>query len=236
MQTKCTRCYDKGKLGGCPKCGKDSTESQEQIIFSKEVDTILIPTKYKGVSWTKPEKAENNLFSNFDNDLEKIHKKFMVGKPIKFSLFLAAPQNYDKLTFAYSCMQASLMHKKVVAPLLSTSDIRRLMRISQISPFFKLYQSWTYDAVMSADILFVTVTHIDDNRNNDIMLLHELYDTRARLDLPTIVISDYALESLVPKWESKIYSVLIGDGKNVDLLRYPRILQRFNYLGGDSDE
>ena len=110
------------------------------------------------------------------------------------------------------------------------------MRISQISPFFKLYQSWTYDAVMSADILFVTVTHIDDNRNNDIMLLHELYDTRARLDLPTIVISDYALESLVPKWESKIYSVLIGDGKNVDLLRYPRILQRFNYLGGDSDE
>lgn len=236
MQTKCTKCYDKGKPGGCPKCGKDSSKSKENITFFKEVDTLIIPTRYKGISWTKPDSAENNLFSNFDNDLEKIHKKFMAGKSIKFSLFIAAPQNYDKLTFAYSCMQASLMHKKVVAPLLSTSDIRRLMRVSQISPFFKLYQSWTYDAVMSADILFVTVTHIDDNRNNDIMLLHELYDTRARLDLPTFVISDYALESLVPKWESKIYSVLIGDGKNVDYLRYPRILQRFNYLGGDSDE
>ncbi len=236
MQSKCTRCYDLGTPDGCPKCGKLSSSNKNKIVFSSDIDNSIIPTKYQGVVWTRPDEVKNKLFYDFDSDLDKIHKKFLSGANLKLSLFIAAPQKYDKLTFAYSCMQAGLMNKFRVAPLLSTSDIRRLMCISQISPFFKLYKSWTYDLVMSADILFVTITHIDNNRHDDIMLLHELYDTRARLDLPTIVISDYTLESMVPKWDSKIYSVLVDIGKNADLLRYPRILQRFDYMGGNNDD
>ena len=31
MQTKCTKCYDKGKPGGCPKCGKEIYKSEVQF-------------------------------------------------------------------------------------------------------------------------------------------------------------------------------------------------------------
>ena len=223
MQTKCPKCYDLGLPGGCPRCGKDRKEIKHLDLSKTETiqNSNIIPSAYKGKVWSYQE------HSRFFDNLEKIHKSCCSKEGLHFSLYIASNNSLDKMLFAYSCMQGLLLHNKSVSPLLSTSDLRRLMKVSQINPFFKLFGVWQYDSLMNLDVLFVTVSHLEETRYTDIATLREVLDCRARFGLPTVFLSDYPLESLVPKWDSRQYLTVYNTNPDRDYIRFPVILQEF---------
>lgn len=224
---KCHFCGDKGVQGGCPKCGLTPRASNEMSLLHLDVPTDIIPKVYQGSMWEKPNGDDIPLkFKQFDDALEKIYNKFLAGELPGFSVFLAAPPKSGKNKFAYSCMQTSLTQKFTVAPLLSTADWRRLYKISQMNPFYKLFGKYQWDDLASRDVVFLFVDHSDEH-NDDIPLLKSIMDTRASFSLPTFILSDYRLNDLVPAWKKDVYTMIHNPDSNRDYLRYPVVLHRF---------
>lgn len=224
---KCPVCHDEGIEGGCVRCGKEPRVVVKERIGGQLYDSSVIPEHYQGKMWSAPNSEDKELYIDFDTKLTKIHDNFMVGRFLNFSLFIATPPKYGKLDFAYSCMQTALSYGYSVAPLLSTSEWRRLYTVSKMNSKFKMYGKFTWDELILCDVLFLTVDHGDDDRYDDIVLLKDIYDIRARRNLPTVVISDFRLESLVPRWKSDSYTLLHNTARDCDRLRYPIILHRF---------
>ena len=225
---KCSRCYGKGKPGGCPKCGVDS----DTVISNNkpEIDTVvqltnLIPSFYKGKYWEPNENEKNLTIRNVEKGMQKIHSCCVDGKIPSFSAFISGPLRLDKELFVYSCLQLLLVRGFKLAPFLSTIEMRRLIRTSQYNPKYKLFSKWTYDDVISSDILFITVTHLTEDRHTDITLIQEVLDIRSRMDKPTVFLSDYKLESLVSRYDSQEYLLIYNASPIRDKLRYPYILQ-----------
>lgn len=224
---QCHNCGDKGLPGGCPKCGLTPRAVSKMRLDRVIVPNDIIPVSYQGVSWDSPTKDDDPLkFKKFDASLSKVHDKFLCGEIPAFSMFISTPPKYGKNVFAYSCMQAALANRFSVAPLLSTSDWRRLNKVSQMNPFYKLYGKYQWDTLISVDVVFLSIDHGDD-RYDDIPLLKTILDTRAAFNLATFIISDYRLNDLVPKWNSNIYSIIHNDDPQRDMLRYPVVLHRF---------
>lgn len=223
----CHTCGGIGKEGGCPKCGL--TPRKVAAVHTMKLDTPLdlIPTVYQGKLWehTTEEGAPLGC-REFDSNLEKVHSEFLRGKIPAFSLFIGAPPKYGKRAFAYACMQAALVQTYSVAPLLSTSDWRRLYRVSQMNPFYKLYDKYKWDDLVSKDVVFLSVDHSDD-RYDVIGLLKDILDTRAAFSKPTFILSDFKLEDLVPRWGSDSYGVIYNADPHSDRMRYPIIIHRF---------
>lgn len=224
----CHMCNDQGKPGGCPRCGltqRNITPKIQQLNFEAVSD--IIPVHYQGVMWKLPSQEGLPLkFQQYDLSLEKVYNKFLEGTIPTFSVFIAAPPKSDKTVFAYSCMQTALISKFTVAPLLSTGDWRRLLKVSQMNPFYKLYNRYKWDELIATDVVFLYIDHSDD-RYDDIPLLKSIFDARSMFNLPTFVISDYKLTDLVPKWNSNVYTMIYNSDSNRDYLRYPVILHRF---------
>lgn len=223
---KCHYCGDEGKEGGCPKCGL----TPRKVIAKRlplRVATDIIPEVYQGVTWERPRGDDIPLmFSQVDEGMEKVYNLFLKGELPHFSMFIGAPPKSGKNVFAYACMQSAVARDYDVAPLLSTSDWRRLHKVSQMNPFYKLYGKYQWDTTITKDVVFLFVDHSDD-RNDDIPLLKTIYDTRANFGLSTFVISDYRLNDLLPRWNSDVYSMIYNTDPKRDYLRYPVILHRF---------
>ncbi len=223
----CHACNNLGKEGGCPRCGRTPRTSTIEKLNFNSIDADIIPTVYQGKLWEKPENTEKVLrFKQFDEALEKVYKTFLQGSIPKFSMFIGAPPKTGKNLFAYACMQTALMQKYSVSPLLSTADWRRLQRVSQMNPFYKLFKKYQWDDLIARDVVFLYIEHSDEH-NTDIPLLKSIYDTRASFDKSTFVISDYRLNDLVPKWGKDAFSDIYNSDKNRDYLRYPVIIHRF---------
>lgn len=221
MTKLCIVCGDRGKPGGCPQCHKDSDKIQSIATHGDPLNILdldLIPNPYQHKVWV----AGN---SPFECKLQRIHNIFMDGSYPAYSFFLSAKPLYNKLLFAYSCMQAALARGLRVAPLLSTSDISRLMMTARKNPYYKLFNEYTYDDILYSSILFLTVSHFD-NHYDDLLIMREILDVRARANKPTYFISDYPLESLVPSWGSDAYNNLYNVDPDCDRLRYPIIIQQ----------
>lgn len=226
MQPQCIICHNEGKEGGCPKCGRTPVSFASDINIALPLPEDIIPQIYLGKFWSKPENETLLAFKTFDEKLEKIHNLCLNGSLPPYSIFIASPPKSNKTLFVYSCMQALILKGYTIAPYLSTADIRRLLKISQINPFYKLFNKWTYETIISSDVLFLSISHLAD-RFEDIILLREILDSRARMNRATWIISDYKLQSLVPKWNSDAYLELYNTDPNRDKLRYPVILHRF---------
>lgn len=223
----CHMCNDEGKEGGCSKCGLTPRKAVSVKVLPMEMATDLIPNVYQGAMWEKPSTANLSMkFVKFDESLEKVYNKFLSGEIPNFSMFIAAPPKSGKNSFAYSCMQTSLAHKFSVAPLLSTSEWRRLYKVSQINPFYKLFGKYQWDQLVVYDVVFLFVDHGDEH-NDDIPILKSILDARASFGLSTFIISDYRLNDLVPKWNSDQYTMIYNTNPKRDYLRYPVILHRF---------
>lgn len=220
----CRLCGGLGLKGGCPKCNATPRPLAHMSLVTQESTSDIIPHIYQGVMWNKPE-SENAREKEFDNSLEKIHNSFLNGSIPKFSVFLAAPPKSGKNLFAYSCMQTSIAQGFTVAPLLSTADWRRLLKVSQTNPFYKLYGKYQWDKLINLDVVFLYIEHSEEH-NSDIPLLKSIYDTRSGFGLSTFVISDYRLNDLVPRWDSDAYTSIYNSNDNRDYLRYPVILHR----------
>lgn len=227
-KTICHTCGGLGREGGCPKCGLSPRTSVALKTMHLGVPADIIPIVYQGNLWTKPEDTKGLplKFQEFDNSLDKVLKLFFDGRVPSFSMFIGAPEKYGKHSFAFSCMQTALVQGVTVAPLFSTSDWRRLYRVSQMNPLYKLYDRYTWDNLISKDVVFMTVDHSED-RYDVIGLLKDIYDSRARFNKPTFVISDFKLNDLVAQWGSKSYNVIYNPDPKRDCLRYPVILHRF---------
>lgn len=225
---RCHVCGDEGKEGGCPRCGLTPRKVTNVRLMNLDVPTDIIPNVYQGVIWSPPpsdEKTPKQL-KEFDSALQRVCDMFLSGKIPQFSMFIAAPPKSGKNAFAYTCMQTSIAQKFSVAPLLSTSDWRRLLKVSQMNPFYKLYGKYQWDTLISRDVLFMFVDHSDDHRD-DIPLLKSIMDARASFNLSTFIISDYKLTELVPNWNSQVYTMIYNADSKRDYLRYPVILHRF---------
>lgn len=228
FQRICHTCGDLGKEGGCPKCGRTL---QTVVVRQLEVSSVsadIIPIPYQGKLWVKPEVTGVTppKFIEFDESLTKVHNLFLSGQILTFSLYIAAPVKYGKHNFAFSCMQTAAAQGHKVAPLLSTSDWRRLYKISQMNPFYKLYDRYKWDQLVLMSVVFIMVDHSDE-RFDLVPLMKEILDTRARFNLATVFLSDYKLEELVPRWGSDQYSMIHNVDPERDMARYPVIIQRF---------
>lgn len=228
MVNRCHVCNNEGKEGGCPRCGLTPRKSTGLKLLNFEVPTEIIPMPYQGVLWEKPQTDEKlpMKFQQFDDSLEKVYNQFLKGLIPKFSMFIAAPPKSGKNVFAYSCMQTSIAQRFSVAPLLSTADWRRLYKVSQMNPFYKLYDKYQWDKLVTFDVVFIFIDHSDEH-NDDIPLLKSILDTRASFGLSTFIISDYRLNDLVPKWNKEVYMMIYNPSDKRDYLRYPVILHRF---------
>ena len=224
---KCHVCNGEGKPGGCPRCGLTPRGSTDLKLAKVSVPSDIIPVPYQGVAWERVlDETLPIKFKQFDETLEKVYNMFLSGKIPAFSMFIAAPPKSGKNNFAYACMQAALANQLKVAPLLSTSDWRRLYKVSQMNPFYKLYNKYQWDFIANTDVVFLFVDHSDDH-NDDIPLLKTILDTRSAFNLPTFIISDYRLNDLVPRWDQESYTMIYTSQPKRDFLRYPIIIHRF---------
>lgn len=227
MVHHCHFCNDEGKPDGCPKCGRTPRSAVGVKLLNIVTPTEIIPAPYQGKLWEKPMVEGLPLaFQDFDDKLERVHDQFLKGLIPKFSMFIAAPPKSGKNNFAYSCMQTALAQKFTVAPFLSTSDWRRLYKVSQMNPFYKLFGKYQWDTLVTMDVVFLFVDHADEH-NDDIPLIKSIMDVRASFGLSTFVMSDYKLTDLVPKWKSDVYTMIHNSSDSRDYLRYPVILHRF---------
>lgn len=224
MDKYCHTCGNNGKDGGCPECGRTTTTLRLDKI-DLPLPVSVIPVKYQGQIWT-PARQENAEVTPIDQRMQKVLELFQSNKLPTFSLFIGRPAKNNKHFFAYSCMQTAIMAGYSVAPLLSSSDWRRLYKCSQMNPMYKLYGEYRWDELVRKDVMFLYIDHSDD-KYTVISLLKDLMDTRANFNLSTIVISDYELASLVPAWKSEEYALIYNPDPQRDLLRYPAVLQSF---------
>lgn len=227
LSSRCHYCNNEGKEGGCPKCGRTLRSVTSMKLLNLEIPTDLIPVAYQGVVWEKPDGTELPLrIQQFDNALEKVYNKFLSGTIPTFSMFICAPPKSDKNKFAYSCMQTALAQRFTVAPLLSSSDWRRLQKISQMNPFYKLYGKYQWDNLIALDVVFMFVDHSDE-RFDEIPLIKSVLDARAAFGLSTFIISDYKLNDLVPRYDKDSYTAIYNTSDKRDYQRYPVVLHRF---------
>lgn len=222
----CHACNDEGRDGGCPRCGKTPRKKvEEKLKGVTNIASDVIPAAYQGKTWIKPE-SENLRESQFDDALEKVYNKFLKGDLPNFSMFISAPPKTGKMLFAYACMQTALVQGFSVAPMMTTSDWRRLYRVSQTNPMYKLYNKYKWDELVSFEVVFILVDDSED-RYDVIGTLKTIYDTRAMMGLPTFVISDYKLTTLVCRYRSQDYSKIYNPDMSRDFNRYPVIIHRF---------
>lgn len=227
QRTRCHFCNNEGKEGGCPRCGLTPRSSNTVKLLNLEVPTELIPTVYQGVVWEKPEGGDIPLrLQQYDDALEKVYNQFLSGRIPAFSMFIGAPPKSGKNKFAYCCMQTALAQRFTVAPLLSTGDWRRLQKVSQMNPFYKLYGKYQWDNLIALDVVFMFVDHSDE-RFDEIPLLKSVLDARAAFGLSTFIISDYKLNDLVPRYDKESYSAIYNPSDKRDYLRYPVVMHRF---------
>ena len=95
-----------------------------------------------------------------------------------------------------------------------------------MNPFYKLYDKYTWDNLVSRDVVFMSVDHSED-RFDVIPLLKDVLDTRARLDRPTFIISDFRVTELSPQWKSRSHGTIYNPMPERDYNRYPVFIQRF---------
>lgn len=224
----CHMCGGLGKEGGCPSCGLTFRKRVEVQTLKLDIAADVIPITYQGKLWTKPEPVAgmSAKAKDFDAKLERVAQEFLSGRIPKFSVFIGAPAKYGKHSFAYTCLQSALAQRFSIAPLFTTSDWRRLYRVSQMNPFYRLYDSYKWDDLVKRDVVFISVDHSDD-RFDVINLLKDIFDVRAGFGFPTFIISDFRLEELVDRWKSESYSLIYNADPNRDYNRYPVILSRF---------
>lgn len=224
---RCHKCNNEGMEGGCPRCGRTPRSVVAHATLNLELPADIIPSSYQGMVWEKPVADDLPLhLRQFDDALERVYNMFLSGKIPKFSMFIGAPPKSDKNKFAYCCMQTAFAQKFSVAPLLSTADWRRLQKVSQINPFYKLYGKYQWDTLISLDVVFMFVDHSDE-RFDEIPLMKSVLDTRAAFELPTFIISDYQLNELVPRYDKESYLAIHNPADKRDYFRYPVVIHRF---------
>ncbi len=228
---QCYRCRDIGIEGGCPDCNKVKEISGNPAVEVTEevLDQYKVPKFYRASKWNSkvlseayPELATHRTFRDYISQLDKIYESFKSGNIPSQSVFIIAPPRRGKQVFAFSCMQAAINHGYACAPVLDSSEWRRLNLLATERPTSKELKTFgcTLEQVLNADILFLTVDK--DNFSGAYRAIESLIDKRSRRDKPTIVISRYSLEQM---------SFLDYDDNFKHIVDKTRRLNQLKYVG-----
>lgn len=237
MAVKCPYCGDRGKEDGCPKCGKDIKKivvpEKQKEYFIRKAEYALIPEEYIGKAWSKqliidshPELDKDLLFKTFVDRLDKMHEAYRSGILPRKSAIIQAPARMSKEIFAYSCMQMCMNRGITVAPIIDTLDLKRLIVLSAENPNYRIYNI-DYDRYINSTVCFVSVTSTD--RFSDALpVIRSLMSKRARLGLPTIILSRYGLKDLCQDSFDQDYESLVEQSASANRLKYPVIISYSN--------
>lgn len=222
-----------GRCGGinttkeiCPECGRLPTTS----IVGKSAFVPLdeIPKYYQGkvwdakVFWRYHQELKSDMQAQeFVSQLEKVYKLFASGKLPTRSAIISAPTTFSKLTWCYSCMQAALAFGYTVAPVLDTSELKRLVVLSTEKSYS--YNEMSLDEYLSKDIVFVSVTKTEQ-RKGSASIIVDLLDKRARLGKPTFFISRYSIYELSYWDRVGDFAQIKSDEDSGDPLKIPAII------------
>lgn len=237
---KCFACRDgeSGFIGKCPKCGKEyhvHSEPLKDYIIEDEYSRMYVPKAYRGVAWsidtlnmTHADITGKKSYQTYASGLEKLHSIFISGRIPKNSIFIVAPQQFSKMTFAYSCLQLAYKNGHRIFPILDTQQLKRFLALSvdkPNSPLLKQY-NYTYEDLLNADIVFITVAK-GYSRNAGFEIIDQVIDMRSRNDKATIVLSRFTLNDIsgfdyMGRFESIINEQYVGK-------RYPVFIQYLDH-------
>lgn len=236
--TYCYKCGNRGKEGGCPNCGKtpaqavlDITIPGETIAKTKRYKEILIPEYYLTTIWSKEAFWKNHASQRtetalirFIDQLEKVLQIFEAGTVPAKSAFIIAPNGYSKCIFAYTCMKLALNRGFTVAPLIDTTDLKRLFVSSTTKNDYRLYHNISMDDYILSDVVFITVVK-SHMRYDAYLTVQDLIEKRLRFNKPTFIISEHSLEE-ISQWDAaKNYKNYLKATEGDNQLKYPVVLQ-----------
>ncbi|WP_304427984.1 hypothetical protein [uncultured Clostridium sp.] len=228
----------------CPECNKiagnlDVFNNDERAIqyFVNKTDFLEIPKQYTGIQWHKDyiksdcKHLEKDVaFQRFITQIEKFHNIFGEGRIPGRSVLICGSQGMSKQTLAYSCMQLAIQYGFKVAPLLDTTELKRLLIISTENPRYKYCGKIDVDNYITSDVLFVTVAK-SSHCKEAYLVLQDIMDKRTRKGLPTFVISRYSLQEMSEFDDKKEFVHLLDARYNKEnALKFPTVLSYFeNY-------
>lgn len=204
---RCFVCRDEGKPGGCPACGKvlypNGQPAVEVTPELLEEAKCPIPDTYMHRTWdssilmnTFPELQKSRIFTQYVSQLDKIYNIFASGHLPNQSVMIIAPRRRAKLTFAYCCMKQALSYGYTVAPILDTSELKRLNILSADRYFSKELKEldYTIESIIDADVMFLTVDI--DNFQSSYRTIDTFVNKRARRGKSTFILSRYTVEQI----------------------------------------
>lgn len=227
---KCLVCRDKGREGGCPKCGEVTKITSSVLVRDitlTEMKRMHIPKHYIGIKWESLILKEDNSsyiddidFINYTGQLDKVYAHLVNGGTVPNSAIITAPMGYGKTTWAYSCMIELLKNNLKVPPLISTSQLKSMQTKDYERPtWHNKWNDYSYSEYIESDVLFITVTkgpeYVYATR-----LLIDVVDTRARISKPTVILSDWGIGSLLSTDKTGMLLTMLKGGTNVDPYKY----------------
>lgn len=246
----CYTCGGNGMADGCPECekvegklnlGKIPEATAGKIITRSR--TLDIPEEYVGSEWSIEEFVrskhgidleKNFKLKKFLHDLRDLHDDFANGLLPAKGAFIIAPGTYGKERFAYSCMQHAIKNGFRVAPLLGTSEVKRLLVLSSENVHYKLHKKIDYDDYITSDVVFISVTNTDYYRGT-FMVIEELLAQRSRMGLPTYIISRRTIEEISEWDKTGDFRKLSTPWRTDNLKKYPKIIMYREVVNFESE-
>lgn len=214
---KCFVCRDEGKVGGCPKCGK------EFIVRVKETSLFDDPTM-STITWDENklianhmEQKEDPYFKRYAKTLTALYNNAVQGIVPRKSLMIIADSKYGKHTFAYSMMNALQSRNKTCTQIIDHQEYLRLSLIGSEKPYEKL--SISMEELIYSD--FVVMSIDTSNRFSAEWAIKSLLAKRSHAGKVTFIISTLNIQELERK-KGCMSDLLWEEG--LDELRYLNIL------------
>lgn len=237
---ECLICRDLGRTGGCPSCGKEKplieNEKVKSINLSK-LSNLGISKHFHESRWNqsilfndRSDYYGNEKFIDYCNKLTDCYNILKDGKMIRMSALVSAPPAFGKTTWANSCILEAYENGFKVAPIIDTSQLRRMITINSEKPKApNNYMGYTYSDYIESDLMFLLVT-----RGPEYVFAYEticnVLDLRSRMSKPTIILSDRSIRELCIYDKNLYLKTLLHGGTNVDPFRYAISIEMFNYL------
>lgn len=232
---ECKVCRDKGRIGGCPSCGKQKgflANEQDGNITRKDLNDLSIPLHYYNNRWDKNilindkyEYADDQHFMNYIQQLDTCYKIIDEGGLPKISALVCAPQVYGKTTWANNCLIRAKERGYKVPPIIDTMQIRRMSLLNTEKPNKdNKYLGYSFNQYIESDLMVLMVT-----RSSEFVYAYEtivnILDIRSRMSKPTLIISDRSLRELSSFDKNRQLLNLTNGGTNVDAYRYAVLIE-----------
>lgn len=226
---ECLLCRDNGKIGGCPKCGKeyallgnDKIKTPIGVIRDLGVPKHYLKEKWNSVILRQDHEVyiDDADFDNYVNQLDACINILKEGRLPVMSALVTSPIGYGKTTWAYNCILEANSHNFTTVPLVDTGQLRRMFLTASENPsWVNKFANHNYNDYLYADLLIACVSN-----GPEFIYAYEtivnIVTIRSRLEKPTIFLSNYSANELMKEDKRRQLYKLLSGGTNVDPYRY----------------